>query len=270
KLYEKIIGDKHEDAMSKFGAVLGQGIIDAGGRNVTISLLSRTGHSNMTAIVGMALFTQFWYWYPMTHFLSLAFVPTAVIGLTKTLEIPKFEFVSNAKPSLFAYPPPVKPPTTTVVEKVATAVLSTTAKSKARAKKLEKEKESDTMDTDEKVAEESEKKEEEKMYEDKEDKEEKDDKHKKKKKEDNFQILENLQRVVPQQLKYITFKKDSRYMPIKQANVGGILLMKDTRPDEEQDLIVPSAHKSATSSSEGTSEEQEASPFEPFEYNFDD
>lgn len=30
KLYEKIINDKHEDAMAKFGAVLGQGIIDAG------------------------------------------------------------------------------------------------------------------------------------------------------------------------------------------------------------------------------------------------
>ena len=30
KLYEKIIGDKHEDVMAKFGAALGQGIIDAG------------------------------------------------------------------------------------------------------------------------------------------------------------------------------------------------------------------------------------------------
>ena len=30
KLYEKIINDKHEDAMAKFGAVLGQGVIDAG------------------------------------------------------------------------------------------------------------------------------------------------------------------------------------------------------------------------------------------------
>ncbi|KAJ1549896.1 proteasome regulatory particle base subunit, partial [Nowakowskiella sp. JEL0078] len=30
KMYEKIIGDKHEDAMTKFGAILGQGIIDAG------------------------------------------------------------------------------------------------------------------------------------------------------------------------------------------------------------------------------------------------
>jgi 26S proteasome regulatory subunit N2 len=91
KLYEKIISDKHEDSMAKFGAVLSQGIIDAGGRNVTISLLSRTGHTNMPAIVGMAVFTQFWYWYPLTHFLSLAFTPTAIIGLNKNIKVSRPE-----------------------------------------------------------------------------------------------------------------------------------------------------------------------------------
>ncbi|KAG1226603.1 hypothetical protein G6F68_019713 [Rhizopus microsporus] len=126
--------------MAKFGAGLAQGSIDAGGRNVTISLLSRTGHSNMSAIVGMAVFTQFWYWYPLTHMLSLSFTPTAIIGLNKNLETPRFEFMSNVKPSLFAYPPALTPPSATGVEKVATAVLSTTAKAKARAKKIEKEK----------------------------------------------------------------------------------------------------------------------------------
>lgn len=29
-LYRKVIGDKHEDVMAKFGAILAQGIIDAG------------------------------------------------------------------------------------------------------------------------------------------------------------------------------------------------------------------------------------------------
>lgn len=28
--YAKVIGDKHEDVMAKFGAILAQGIIDAG------------------------------------------------------------------------------------------------------------------------------------------------------------------------------------------------------------------------------------------------
>merc|ERR1712226_291362 len=87
-LYAKVIGDKHDDVMAKFGAILSQGIIDAGGRNVTISLQSRTGHTNMMAVVGMLVFTQYWYWFPLTHFLSLAFTPSALIGLNKNLDMP--------------------------------------------------------------------------------------------------------------------------------------------------------------------------------------
>ena len=49
--------------------------------------------------------------------------------------MPKFEFVSNARPSLFAYPPPTTPPKRETFAKAATAVLSTTAKVKAREKK---------------------------------------------------------------------------------------------------------------------------------------
>lgn len=62
-------------------------LFEIGGRNVTISLQSRSGHLNMPAIVGMAVFTQFWYWFPLTHFLSLAFTPTAIIGLNKDLKV---------------------------------------------------------------------------------------------------------------------------------------------------------------------------------------
>jgi len=54
---------------------------------VTISLQSKSGHLNMPAIVGTAVFTQFWYWFPLTHFLSLAFTPTAIIGLNKDLKV---------------------------------------------------------------------------------------------------------------------------------------------------------------------------------------
>lgn len=41
----------------------------------------------MNAIVGLAVFTQFWYWYPLTYFVSLAFTPTAFIGLNKNLRV---------------------------------------------------------------------------------------------------------------------------------------------------------------------------------------
>ena len=45
-LYAKIVSDKHDDPMARFGTALGQGLIDAGGRNVTISLQSRAGSRN--------------------------------------------------------------------------------------------------------------------------------------------------------------------------------------------------------------------------------
>jgi 26S proteasome regulatory subunit N2 len=226
KLYEKIIGDKHEDSMSKFGATIGQGIIDAGGRNVTISLATRSGLPNMSAIVGAVMFSQFWYWFPLSLFLSLSFTPTAYIGLNVDLKIPEMEIISNSKPSTFAYPSPTKPPTVEKVEKVATAVLSTTAKAKQRAKKSEKEKEEkDAIDTDEKkpeVAAGEDKMEEDKKEEEGETKEEgaEDKESKKKAEEPNFDIIPNVSRLLQQQLPLVTFKDDSRYTPIKKVGLA--------------------------------------------------
>jgi len=82
---------------------------------------------------------MFRYWYPLTHFLSLAFTPTSVIGLNISLDMPKVEFRSNARPSTFAYPPPLEEKKDKSKEKVETAVLSTTA----RQKKKEAEKKKD-------------------------------------------------------------------------------------------------------------------------------
>ncbi|KAI3890509.1 hypothetical protein MKW92_040898, partial [Papaver armeniacum] len=48
---EKIILDKHEDTMSKMGAILASGILDVGGRNVTIRLLSKNRHDKVTAVL---------------------------------------------------------------------------------------------------------------------------------------------------------------------------------------------------------------------------
>ncbi|BGP00453.1 26S proteasome regulatory subunit RPN2 [Rhodotorula toruloides] len=259
ELYKKIVSDKHADPMAKFGAALSQGIIDAGGRNVTISMQNKSGSGNMPSIVGMALFAQFWYWFPLTHCLSLAFTPTAIIGVDKDLKIPKFEFVSNAKPSLFAYQPATKPPTKETVEKVKTAVLSTTAKVTARAKAKEAEQgKTEAMETDEKAEEkpaestdDAEMKVDEAAGEDK-----KKDQTKRKAPEPSSSRLENLSRVTPAQLQYISFPSDSRYVPVRPVNSGsapapsslssvtssrsappvgfggGILLMRDTKPGE--------------------------------------
>jgi 26S proteasome regulatory subunit N2 len=84
---DKVYSNRHEDALPKFGAVLAQGILDAGGRNVTIGLQNPTGSLNMEAVVGLALFSNFWSWYPLAHCLTLAFTPTAIIGLNSDLKV---------------------------------------------------------------------------------------------------------------------------------------------------------------------------------------
>merc|ERR1719284_1251985 len=106
--------------------------MDAGGRNSCASLFSKSGMLRRGAAIGFCLFTQMWYWYPLIHMFSLTLQPTALIGLTSKLKIPKnFSLKSGAKPSLFAYPEPLKPPKKEEQAKAATAVLSTAAKAKA-------------------------------------------------------------------------------------------------------------------------------------------
>jgi 26S proteasome regulatory subunit N2 len=78
-----VTSDKHQTAMTKMGAIMAAGILDAGGRNVTITMQSRAGFTKMASVVGLAMWCQHWYWYPLQHFLSLAFSPTMLIGLNK-------------------------------------------------------------------------------------------------------------------------------------------------------------------------------------------
>ena len=101
----QVISDEHDDVMTKYGAILAQGIIDAGGRSVTVSLQSRTGHTSVLAVVGMLVFTQYQYWFPLSHFLSLAFQPTAVIGLNSNLDMSVMKLQSSVKPCFYSFPP---------------------------------------------------------------------------------------------------------------------------------------------------------------------
>jgi 26S proteasome regulatory subunit N2 len=134
ELFAKVVADKHEDPMARFGASIAQGIIDGGGRNATISLATRAGTLNMQAIVGMTLFVQFWYWFPLAHGLGMAFSPTAVIAVDEKLRLPEVEFTCHAKPSTFAYTQKAKKETEKKEKKAQAAVLSTTAKAQARQK----------------------------------------------------------------------------------------------------------------------------------------
>lgn len=227
----KMIGDRHEDAMAKFGCAVALGIIDAGGRNCTISLQTQTGNLNMPGIVGAAVFIQYWYWFPLTHFLSLSFAPTSVIGVDQKLEVPSFKFHSNTRPSLFDYPPEQQVKAEEAPEKVKTAVLSTTAQAKRRAQRREKQQRRESMDIDQtpttpKVSEQlTEKMETDEGAAKAEEEGKETEKESQKKKVEREKVgyeLDNMSRVLPAQLKYLTFP-DPRYEPVKRVCISAIL-----------------------------------------------
>jgi 26S proteasome regulatory subunit N2 len=236
KQLQKAVGDRHEDAMAKFGCALALGIIDAGGRNCTIGLQTQTGNLNMAAIVGMAVFTQYWYWFPLTHFLALSFTPTSIIGVDSNLEIPSFKFHSNTRPSMFDYPPEVEVKTEEAPEKVKTAVLSTTAQAKRRKLAKDRQNRTESMDVDATPSTPKAEADGDKMDTDnnvvdtgKLDDDKSADKESSKKKVEKEKVgyeLENMSRVLPAQTKYISFPTDGRYQPVKKVSFDQILLLK--------------------------------------------
>lgn len=238
KTLKKIVGDRHEDAMTKFGCALALGIIDAGGRNCTIGLQTQTGNLNMAGIVGMAVFTQYWYWFPFTHFLSLSFTPTSMIGLDHDLDIPSFKLHSATRPSLFDYPPEQEVKADEAPTLIATAVLSTTAQAKRRAQKKERAQRRESMDVDQtpttpKISapagdkmdiEEMPAQEKEAKTDEKKDSAEGTEgaspaeaAKKKLEKEKVGYEIENMSRVLPAQLKFISFPA-GRYKPVKKVS----------------------------------------------------
>merc|ERR1719362_426383 len=239
-------------------------IIADGGRNVTVCLQSRTGHTNMMAVVGMLIFTQYWYWFPLAHFLSLAFSPSCVIGLNENLDMPVMGVKSNAKPSTYGYPAPLEEKKKEDKEKVATAVLSITAKQKK--KEAEKRNQSlldaqrihknpalkfrkgdkdapavvEKMEVDEK-------------------KEEK--KEEKKVEEPTFEILQNPCRVVRPQLNVISMEEPKKFKAIKDSSIGGIIMVKRVDGETGGDIVEPVTIKKTL-----VENEDEPEPPEPFEY----
>lgn len=267
-----IVSEKHQSTLTKMGAILSIGIIDAGGRNCSISLGSRNGFTQMTSAVGMVLWLQHWHWYPMMHSLGLVLTPTYSIGLNKDFKFPKsFEIVCNSKPSVFAYPKKLEEKKAAEKKRVETVTLSTTAKDKARlARKRAKEEaagSSDAMDVDN-----TEEKGDEKDTENKTtgedtdnkmdvDKEEVPEKKLKKKREPeptSFRVS-NPSRVSTAQSLVCEFDLTQRYRPIRvEEKPFGVIILTDSTPGEVEDL---GAVKAPSLEPDG-----ECAPPEPFEW----
>ena len=215
----KITSTKNEDALAKFGAALAQGIIDAGGCNTTITLEHRqTSNLNMRAVTGLAVFLQYWYWYPLAHFMSLAFTPTTVVGVTEDLRIPELELECVGAPAKrFDYPPKLEVPTSKPAEQLVTAILSTTLRER-RKKNAAKEKEQKEKEQKEKA----EKEEKEKSAKEKEQQEDRTD----------FAIA-NMSRVVPWQRRFVRLPSDSNFGPVAHRREPNGVLVVQPRTDKE-------------------------------------
>merc|ERR1711976_187696 len=258
-----IASDKPQRTLTKMGAIMATGILDAGGRNCAFDLGSKNGFTKMSSAVGAALWLQHWYWYPMMHMLSLAITPTFTIALNKEFKYPKkFEIQCNSKPSAFAYPKRLEEKKEEVKKRVETVTLSTTAKNKARiARKKAKEDGEDTVMEDESKDEKSEAdtitttttaegKAEEGNNDDQED--ENDDAmeidgevekkvKKNKEPEPTSYTLSNPCRITKAQADYCAFDRSQRYQPVRNhQNQGekpcGVILVTDSTPGEEEDL----------------------------------
>merc|ERR1712114_88930 len=187
-------------------------------------------------------------------FLSLAFQPTAVIGLNSNLDMPVVQFRSNAKPSMYGYTPNLEEKKKEDKEKVATAVLSITAKQKKKLVEKSKKDGEEKMDVD------TEKKDEkkEKMEVD----EKKEEKTEEKEPEPSFEMLSNPARVMKAQLR-VTSLDDGKYKPMKDVGIGGIVLLDNTTGEADEVVEPMEVNKDSSSTEE---EGEEPQPPEPFTY----
>ena len=251
---------KKTSEVTLWGVAMAYGILNAGGRNTVISCNTLGGENCTLATVGLAMFCNYFYWHPLSLMLTLAFHPTAIIGVDQNLEVPAWTFFSSAAAALFADPPSFDS------EKVEVTIgearkLSITKKKEEELKQAEAKK---AEENGSKPAEGDEKKEEAKPATDAEKKEEakpateekkEETKPAEEKKEDGeaspganlgrtasnrslpppspdfdpdteFETLPNCSRVTKNQLDKISLEFDFYYVPITKGVHHGIVMLK--------------------------------------------
>jgi len=67
------------------------------------------------------------------------------------------------------------------------------------------------------------------------------DEKEKKEPEPSFEVLQNPARVLRQQLKVIQLIESSHYTPVKDIQIGGIVMVKHMQTDTEEELVEPVA-----------------------------
>lgn len=236
KLRERINqlhGNRGVELMTRMGAIMASGILDAAGRNSTLSLHTDVGGLRRSAVLGLALFVQYWYWYPLTHTIALALKPTALIGVDATLAPPvDFKTVCNCNKSMFAYPAKVAVESKKLKEKVPKAMLSTSRKKKADTGKPDtaqdgKNTEEDTGSTPvEKTGDDA-------VMEDAANDGANAGLDNEALATEDISCFEmgNPARVVPMQREFVRFIDEGRWRPVRFQQAG-IMVLKNTKPDD--------------------------------------
>ena len=252
KLRERIAGlhgNRGVELMTRMGAIMASGILDAAGRNSTLSLYTDVGSMRRSAVLGLALFVQHWYWYPLTHTIALALKPTALIGVDATLAPPSdFKINCSCEKSMFSYPAPVAVESKKSKEKIPKAVLSTTRKKAEKDAKVEDAEKKEgmedvTMEVDTEAPQQLEAG-----------------------GPSSFELA-NPARVVPAQRKYIEYLEDSRWKPVR-FQTAGIVVLRNTEADEPVEYAFDDPKEEAMEDVKAPDamEGEEPPPPEPFEY----
>lgn len=181
-----------------------------------------------------------------------------VYRFIKDFKYPKnFEIRCNAKPSLFAYPKRLEEKKEEKKKRVETVALSTTAKEKARLARRRAKEESSGVETSGSMEVDQTTEDKKESMEMEAEPEEPVVTKKKREAEPLSFTLKNPCRITKSQLDFCTIDSNQRYRPIRsQKLTGGVILVTDASPGEEEDLGVVKAPYM----------EDEAEPPEPFEW----
>eukprot|EP01029_Cantina_marsupialis_P030503 TRINITY_DN8291_c0_g1_i1.p1 TRINITY_DN8291_c0_g1~~TRINITY_DN8291_c0_g1_i1.p1 ORF type:complete len:985 (+),score=346.19 TRINITY_DN8291_c0_g1_i1:331-2955(+) len=260
KFLDDIIMGRRSSLLLKTGATMAMAILNAGGRNVTLKMASHAGFNKMASIVGVMLWSQHWDWFPLMHFLGLAFTPTCMIGLDETLKMPAgFKATCHNKPSVYAYPEFLKKEDkkeTTEIKKVELSAQSDKEKSKLMRRKLQRQKsvsgttggatltpmaDASTPRVDVVNTPKPKPTTEEDMDVDSEERKKSEDKKSEEetKEEPTEFTIESPCRITAIQQKQLSFDQNARFVPVLAQSVRnlGIVMLRDSNPSSPADYV---------------------------------
>ncbi|CAI5445836.1 unnamed protein product [Caenorhabditis angaria] len=232
----KKIGEKNEDSLVKFGAIIAQGLLDIGGQNASVLMHNSDGQADMASMVGMMCFLHGWFWHSMHFFIALAAKPSCLVLINENLKTPIVEYTCLANSQRFAYPPRAESKKDKDVKKIETVVLSITGKKTAARRAAAEEKKKALLGTPNIASAPSSSApngEDEKM--------EVDTKPVivKKDTKPTHKLL-NPARVLPAQREYIILSDHNGYKPMKPFSKGGIVVADHLDAAKEEQFVAES------------------------------